>query len=158
MANSSLQISQLDFLTIKENLRIFLRSQPLFQDYDFTGSGMDVLLDVLAYNTHYMGYYVNAVANEMFLDSAQLRPSILSHAKLVNYIPTSKIAPTAIININITPSVTENTVTASLTMPKYTRLLSETVDGVNYSFVTTDTHVSAKSNGSFRFSNVEIKV
>ena len=88
-ANTSLRVSELDFHEIRNNLKVFLKSQDTFQDYDFDGSGLSVLLDILAYNTHYNGYYLNMVANEMFLDTAQLRPSLTSHAKLINYVPTT---------------------------------------------------------------------
>ena len=85
MANSDakLKVAELDFDTIKSNLRGFLASQSEFSDYNFEGSGMSVLLDLLAYNTHYMGYYLNMVANEMFIDTALTRPSVVSHAKLL---------------------------------------------------------------------------
>ena len=84
LANTALRVTELDFLSIKENLKNFLRSQTEFQDFDFEGSGISVLLDILAYNTHYMGYYVNMVGNEMFLDTAQIRQSVISHAKTIN--------------------------------------------------------------------------
>ena len=74
---TALRVTELDFLSIRDNLKTFLRSQTEFQDFDFEGSGMAVLLDILAYNTHYMGYYLNMVGNEMFLDTAQLRASVL---------------------------------------------------------------------------------
>src|SRR5574343_114848 len=88
-ANNTLRVSEVDFDTIKTNLKTFLRSQSEFQDFDFDGAGMSVLIDLLAYNTHYMAYYLNMTANEMFLDTAQLRSSIISNAKLVNYVPDS---------------------------------------------------------------------
>ena len=74
MANSQkLQVTELDFDGIKENLKTFLKDQTEFKDYDFEGSGLNILLDTLAYNTHYLAYNANMVANEMFLDSAALR-------------------------------------------------------------------------------------
>ena len=82
MANK-LEISELDFDGIKTNLKTFLSQQTdEFTDYDFEGSGnMSVLLDVLAYNTHYLSYNANMLANEMFLDSADLRESVVSKSK-----------------------------------------------------------------------------
>jgi len=76
-----LKVTELDFDQIKTNLKNFLRSQNEFTDYDFDGSGLSVLLDVLAYNTHYNAYYLNMIANESFLDTALLRNSVVSHAK-----------------------------------------------------------------------------
>ena len=80
-----LRVTELDFDEIKENLKLFLKAQEEFKDYDFDGSGMNILLDTLAYNTHYLGYNANMLANEMFLDSASLRSSIVSHAKQLGY-------------------------------------------------------------------------
>ena len=77
--NKRLSVTELDFDDIKRNLKTFLRAQSEFKDYDFEGSGMSVLLDTLAYNTHYLGFNANMAANEMFLDSASLRSSIVSH-------------------------------------------------------------------------------
>ena len=94
-----LNVSEFDFDDVKENLKIFLRGQSEFKDYDFEGSGMCILLDTLAYNTHYLGFNANMLANEMFLDSASLRSSIVSHAKTLGYEVTSPRAPTATVNV-----------------------------------------------------------
>lgn len=153
---NSLRISELDFDSIKENLKNYLRSQSEFTDFDFDGAGMNVLLDILAYNTHYMGYYLNMVGNEAFLDTAQLRASVLSHAKHTNYLPTSMIGASANVNITVTPQVGEPDDT-TLTLPKYTRFVSEPLNGVNYIFSTTTAKSATKANGVFTFSNVEIK-
>ena len=90
-----LRVTELDFDTIKSNLKTFLNQQSTFTDYDFEGSGLSVLLDILAYNTHYNAYYLNMVANEAFLDTALLRDSVVSHAKSLGYVPYSKTAPIA---------------------------------------------------------------
>lgn len=154
---SALRVSELDFISIRENLKTYLRSQTEFQDFDFEGSGMAVLLDILAYNTHYMAYYLNMTANEMFLDSAQLRNSILSHAKLMNYVPGSKQGALTKLNVTITPSDTEDQDATTLTLNKYTRLLGSDKDGINYPFVTLYSNTATKSAGAFSFSNVHIK-
>lgn len=91
--------SDLDFAQIKDNLKNFLKSQSKFKDYDFDGSGMSVLLDLLAYNTAYNGFYLNMVANEMFLDSAALRESVVSRAKHLGYVPSSRRALSATVDI-----------------------------------------------------------
>ena len=85
-----LRVTELDFDTIKTNLKSFLQQQSEFSDYDFDGSGLSILLDILAYNTHYNAYYLNMVANESFLDTALLRESAVSHAKTLGYTPHSK--------------------------------------------------------------------
>jgi hypothetical protein len=151
-ANSNIQIADLDFNKIKTNLKTFLQSQATLQDYNYEGSALSTLLDILAYNTQYNAYYLNMVANEMFLDSALQRASVVSHAKLLNYTPKSAIAPTSVINL-VVNSVSQ----ASLTLPKFTTFLSEAIDGVNYNFVTTDSYTVNTSNGSVLFANVPLK-
>mgnify|MGYP003333488941 CR=1 FL=1 len=154
---SALRVSELDFDTIKNNLKTYLKSQSEFQDFDFDGSGMSVLLDILAYNTHYMSYYLNMVGNEMFLDTAQLRDSIVSHAKLINYVPGSSQGALNKVNIQITPSNAENNTSTYLTLNKYTRFLGKDKNGINYPFVNLYSNTVSKSSGSFNFANVIIK-
>ena len=84
MANSSIILSNLDFDTLKNSFKAYMKSQDRFNDYDFDGANMSVLLDLLAYNTFHNSFYLNMVGNEMFLDSAQLRDSVVSHAKELN--------------------------------------------------------------------------
>lgn len=153
-ANSSIQITDLDFDTIKNNLKTFLRSQNTLQDYDYEGSALNTLLDVLAYNTQYNAYYLNMIGNEMFLDSAIIRDSVVSQAKTLNYTPKSVIAPTA--NVRITVSgVTD----PQLTLPRFTKLMSEAIDGVNYTFVVNDSYIVETNlgNNTATFSNVLLK-
>ena len=130
MASNKLEISAVDFDQIKVNLKTFLQSQSEFQDYNFEGSGFAILLDLLAYNTHYLSYNTNVVANEMFLDSADLRSSIVSLAKMLGYTPTSPRAPIANIDILI-----NNGTGTSVTMTKGT-VFTTSVDGTSYQFVT----------------------
>ena len=151
-ANSNIQVTDLDFNSIKNNLRTFLQSQPVLQDYNYDGSALSTLLDVLAYNTQYNAFYLNMVANEMFLDTALARNSVVSQAKLLDYVPKSAIAPSATINLKVN-QVTQS----SLTLPKFTNLLSEAIDGVNYNFVTTDSYTVNVQNNTATFSNVIIK-
>jgi hypothetical protein len=131
--NNNLQVTDLDFSTIKTNLIKFLQSQDTLKDYNYTGSALSTLLDLLAYNTQYNSYYLNMVANEMFLDSAINRSSVVSHAKLLNYTPKSASAPNAQINLTF-----YNVTTSSVTIPKFTNFVSEAIDNVNYNFVTKD--------------------
>jgi hypothetical protein len=87
MAGNNIQITDLDFNNIKTNLKKFLQSQDTLRDYNYEGSALSTLIDLLAYNTQYNAYYLNMIANEMFLDSALQRSSVVSHAKLLNYVP-----------------------------------------------------------------------
>jgi len=101
MATTSNDLTTLDFASIKQNLKEYLRSQDIFQDYDFEGSNINVLLDILAYNTNLNSFYLNMLSNEMFLDSALLRDSIVSHAKELNYVPRSFRSATAKIDVTL---------------------------------------------------------
>ena len=125
-ANSNIQITELDFNNIKDGLKTFLQSQDVLKDYNYEGSALSTLLDILAYNTQYNAYYLNMVANEMFLDTALQRNSVVSQAKLLDYTPHSAIAPSATINLTV-----NQVNSASLTLPKFTNFMSEAIDGVN---------------------------
>ncbi len=145
-----LQVTELDFDQIKNNLKQFLRNQSEFADFDFEGSGMAVLLDLLAYNTHYLGFNANMAANESFLDSAELRSSVVSLAKMLGYTPSSAISPTAIIDVTLT-----NATGASVTMPAGTKFTS-TLDGDSYTYVTNSDLSITPTDGVYTFSNVNI--
>jgi hypothetical protein len=111
-------ISELDFSTVKEQLKTYLSSQSQFSDYDYDGSNMSVLLDVLAYNTFQNNFYTNMALGEMFLDSAQLRSSIVSHTKELNYLPRSYRSAQAKVTLSFSPGDSP----ATITVPKYTKL------------------------------------
>ena len=148
-----LRVTELDFDQIKQNLKTFLQSQDEFTDYDFEGSGLNILLDILAYNTHYNAYYVNMVANEAFMDTALLRDSVISHAKVLGYVPYSRKAPRATLNFTV---VTNNTTPATLTIPKGFSFLSDEIDGISYNFVTLEETLVTKSNTNFSFLELPI--
>tara|TARA_Y100000034_G_C6889683_1_gene409084 strand:- start:26 stop:1930 length:1905 start_codon:yes stop_codon:yes gene_type:complete len=144
-----LTVTEFDFDEVKNNLKIFLKGQTQFKDYDFEGSGMSALLDVLAYNTHYLGFNANMLANEMFLDSAALRSSIVSHAKTLGYLPTSSRAAVA------TVDVTLNTLIPSATMPAGT-VFTSSVDGTDYQFVSSSSHIASNVGSGITFLDVKI--
>ena len=148
---TKLNISQLDFDNIKANLKRYLSNQNQFKDYDFEGSGMAVLLDLLSYNTHYLSYHANIAANEMFIDTADIRESIVSLAKALGYTPNSPRAAEADINV-----VVNGATGATLTMNAGTQFTT-TVDGVSYNFVTTSSTTIAPTDGVYTFSNLKIK-
>ena len=156
-SNNSLRVADLDFNSIKNNLKNFLKSQNTFQDYDFEGSGMSVLIDLLAYNTYYNSFYLNMIANEAFLDTAQDRKNILSHAKLINYVPSSAHGAQSLLNLKVTPSVNENQNVNFIVLNQYTRLIGADITGVNYPFATVNANTAYKDNGVFSFANVVIK-
>ena len=144
-----LRITEFDFDDVKDNLKVFLKGQTEFKDYDFEGSGMNILLDTLAYNTHYLGFNANMLANEMFLDSASLRSSVVSHAKTLGYEVQSARAPIATINVALT------TDSSTKTMPSGTAF-SSTVDGSTYQFVTIADVTSSNVGGVVSFDSTQI--
>jgi hypothetical protein len=145
MATSSNDLTTLDFNSIKENLKTYLKSQDIFKDYDFEASNINVLLDVLAYNTNLNSFYLNMIANEMFLDSAVLRDSIVSHAKELGYIPRSFRSARAKINIELL----DNTENSTVLIPRGTTFTGRS-DNKNFTFTTSE-NVQAQSQGDNKF-------
>ena len=152
MASNKLSVSDFDFDAVKLNLKTFLQGQSEFQDYDFEGSGFAILLDLLAYNTHYLGFNANMLANEMYLDSADIRKNIVSLAKMLGYTPTSARASNAVLSVKVNnvPSTT-----TSLTMDKGT-VFTTSVDGTSYQFVTNQSFSVQPNAGVFQFDNVNV--
>lgn len=143
MANTTnINLVNLDFATLKDNLKTYLKAQSVFKDYDFDGSNIGVLLDVLSYNTYLNAFYLNMIGNEMFLDSAQLRESVVSRAKELNYTPRSFKSARA--NVEIT--ITGNSSIATITMPKGTTFTSK-VGSNTYTF-STDTSMIIPGSGN----------
>ena len=147
MANHKLNISDLDFDQVKTNLKTFLQSQSEFQDYNFEGSGLSIMLDVLSYNTHYLAYLANMSTNEIYLDSADIRNNIVSLAKMIGYTPSSPRAPRADIDI-----VVNNASGTSITMNKGT-VFTTTVDNTQYQYVNNEEVTITPANGVYRFAN-----
>ena len=152
MANidQKLTVSELDFADIKANLKNFLRDQEEFSDFDFEAAGINVLLDILAYNTHYNAFYNNMLANEMFLDTALMRDSVVSHAKMLGYTALSSTAARAKIDLELfRPGSSTDT---SLTLPKYTRFQSSVeAGGSSYMFVNREATVGNYDETCGRF-------
>jgi len=148
--NRRLDITEFDFDDVKANLKTFLKAQTDFKDYDFEGSGINILLDTLAYNTHYLGFNMNMLANEMFMDSSSLRSSIVSHAKTLGYEVDSARAPFAEVNV-----VLNNSSKSTATMTAGTKF-NTSVDNVDYQFVNVN-DVTANSTGTeIPFNNLKI--
>ena len=150
--SSKLRVSELDFDTIKSNLKNFLSDQNEFADYNFDGSAMSVLLDLLSYNTHYNAFYLNMIVNEMFLDTASIRNSVVSRAKHLGYTPQSVRGAKAYVDLTIYPTDTPSTIVIA----KDTQFAS-TVNGVAYVFATTtSTTINVNTNGIYTSANVEL--
>ena len=150
MASTKLDISELDFDQLKSNLKSFLQSQSEFSDYNFEGSGFAVLLDVLAYNTHYLGYNANMLANEMYLDSADVRANVVSLAKMIGYTSASAKAPVASLDITVNDATG-----TTLTMDKG-QTFTTSVDGTTYNFITNTDLTITPVDGVFKFSSVPV--
>lgn len=147
-----IKVSELDFDTIKSNLKNFLRGQEQFQDYDFEGSSFSILLDLLAYNTHYNSIYTNLAVNEMFLDSASKRSSVVSLAKMLGYTPNSATCAKAYVNATVTaPTYNQDVVTLQAGQPFLT-----SIDGVSYTFYNQDDVTTVAAGGYYTFSNIEL--
>lgn len=152
MAENSqrLRVTELDFDNIKDNLKAYLKNQDVFTDYNFEGSGLNILLDTLAYNTHYLAYNLSMAMNESFLDSAMLRSSVVSQAKTIGYVPRSIRSAVATVNVIINdPTLIQ------ATLEKGTAFRTS-IDGASYSFINISDYSSSRENGILQFLNVPI--
>lgn len=152
MANSSLTLTSLDFDNLKTNFKEYLKSQSTFKDYNFDGSNISVLLDVMAYNSYLNSFYLNMVASEMFMDSAQKIDSVISHAKELNYVPRSAHAAAANITFTVEAS---GFASNKLTLPKGTRFSGYNSNGT-YTFVTDQSLTFTSSNNTYLVENIQI--
>ena len=151
---TNLNVTELDFSDIKNNLKNFLKQQTEFNDYDFEGSGLNVLLDVLAYNTHYNALNAHYSLNESFLDSAQIRGNVVTRAKLLGYTPRSVLSPRATVNIVVTKP-NSGTIPTVLELTKGTKL-NTVVSGEEFQFVVLNTQQATLSGSTWTFNNVTI--
>lgn len=150
---SNLRIAELDFDQIKQNLKEFLKNQDEFSDYDFEGSGLSVLLDILAYNTHYNAYLANMLMNEMFLDTAVKRSSVVSLAKHLGYTPRSTRGSTALLDVTVN---SPTGLPSSLTLDRYTPFTTATPAGT-YQFYTLEPAVASPVGTAYTFNDIPVK-
>lgn len=151
MANTSIDLVGLDFNSIKSNLKNYLKNNTAFKDVDFEGSNISVLVDLLSYNTYLNSFYTNMVASEMFIDTASLRDSIVSHAKSLNYTPRSFVSSSANVSITISPTSSTN----SVVIPKGTSFTSR-VGSNTFTFTTNETLVLTNPNNNVFTSNITL--
>ena len=149
---TKLQVTELDFDDIKNNLKTYMKNQEEFKDYNFEGSALSTLVDLLSYNTHYLAMNANLAVNESFLDTATLRSSVVSHAKTLGYTPRSARAPIAYLDVTVNTNAAN---VPSVTMAKGTKFSTQ-LDGTTYSFTTNQALTTIPSNGILRFSNVPV--
>ena len=148
--SNKLVVSDYDFDAIKLNLKSFLQGQSQFQDYEFEGSSISILLDILSYNTHYLAYLANMSTNELYLDSADIRNNIVSLAKMIGYTPSSPRAPMSSLDVTL-----NNASGSSVTMLKGT-VFTTVVDGISYQYVTNSDSTITPESGVYKFSNVPV--
>lgn len=151
-SNNKLNVTDLDFDQIKQNLKSFLSNQSTLSSYDFSASALNQILDVLSYNTHYNAYYMNMLANEMFLDTASIRSSVSSKAKMLNYVPRSKTGSQAEVVLNISPIGTPE----DIIVDKYTKFNS-IKNGKSYTFCTTNSNKVSRSLGGKYQTSLTVK-
>ncbi len=159
IVNRTINASELDFEEMKRNLITYMQEQPgAFQDYNFEGSAMNTIIDVLTYITHINSINANFALNETFLDTSQLRESVVSHAKLLGYTPRSTKPSSAIVNIEIINPINvtaEDGSTLPLVMDRGTRFTTS-INSVSYSLITDTTEsTNIKSDGRYIFENVK---
>ena len=150
--SSNVRVTELDFDTIKTNIKNYLRNQPQFTDFDFDASNMSVLLDILAYNTHYNAVLANMVSNEMFLDTAIKRSSVVSLAKQISYTPRSMRAAQAIVSIAVSNTISTPTY---LVLPAFT-LFNSIIDGTSYTFYNINAYSTTSIAGTYTFPAVTL--
>ena len=151
---TNLKVTELDFDEIKQNLKNYLKQQNEFNDYDFEGSGLSVLLDVLAYNTHYNAMNAHYSLNEAFLDSAQIRGNVVTRAKLLGYVPRSVLSPRA--KINVTATIPDSgTHPSTLDLPRGTKFKT-LVEGEEFQYVVLETQQASLIGTTYTFSNVTV--
>ena len=149
-ANSSVVLTSLDFDTLKQNFKSFLATQSVFKDYDFNGSNINVLLDVMSYNSYLNSFYLNMVASEMFLDSAQKYDSVISHAKELNYTPRSARSSVSEISLTLTADSS-----GQIQIPKGTRFAGTNSNGI-FTFTTDELSSHVSVNTTYTIANLMI--
>lgn len=145
MADNYLSTAELDFDTLKSDFKKFLQNQNQFKDFDFEGSNLATVIDLLTYNTFINAFYLNQVGTESFLDTAQLKESVVSHAKELNFLPRSRNSSRARVNLSSTGNVTDGTKTIN----KFTTFT--TTLGANTLTFSTDKDVTAVNDGTGTF-------
>ena len=150
--SAKLQVSELDYIGIKSNLIAFLKSQSEFSNFDFAGSGLDVIMDLLSYNTYYNSFYLNMLANEMFLDTAELRNSVVAKAKQIGYTPRSVQGTKAIVSLDIVPNDSATTM-----IVEKDKRFSSTINDQKYIFTTADSYAGIlDATGKFTINDVQL--
>lgn len=150
--NNRIKVSDLDYNEIRENLKTFMRGQSQFSDYDFEGSALSTMIDLLAYNTHYNALYTNLAINEMFIDSASKRSSVVSIANNFGYTPQSCAASRTALQVTVTE---QNATSLIKYIPKYSPFISS-INGQQYTFYNLEDYAAEKNGDVYSFSDVMV--
>ena len=153
--SSQVNITDLDFDDISKNLKNYLKGQSTLKDYDFEGSNISLLIDLLAYSSHVSAFNANMVASELFLDTAQIRKNVVSRAKEIGYTPTSATASSATIDLQVNNPLIGGETPTSLTLNRGHKFKT-VYDGFNYPYVLLESQTITPLNGVFKFENLEI--
>ena len=153
--SSQVNITDLDFDDIASNLKNYLKGQSTLKDYDFEGSNISLLIDLLAYSSHVSAFNANMVASELFLDTAQIRKNVVSRAKEIGYTPTSATASSATIDLQVNNPLIGGETPTSLTLNRGHKFKT-VYDGFNYPYVLLESQTITPLNNVFKFENLEI--
>jgi len=156
--SSQINVTDLDFDNIADNLKNYLRGQDTFKDYNFEGATLGILIDLLAYASHIGAVNTNIAASELFLDSAQIRKNVVSRAKDLGFTPSSEKASTATATMTLRNVKGADGIIPELTtmiMPRGT-IFTTTYEGTNYEFVTAETYTPNIDGTTFTYNNIEL--
>ena len=153
--SSNINITDLDFDNVSDSLKEYLKGQSTLKDYDFEGSNLAVLVDLLAYSAHTSAFNANMVASEMFLDTAQIRKNVVSRAKELGYTPSSRTSAKASFDLTVTSPTVGGVTPSSLTINRGHEFTT-VFDGTSYTFIVLDNQTITPTTGQFKFEDLEI--
>ena len=153
--SSNINITDLDFEDVESSLKEYLKGQTTLKDYNFEGSNLATLIDLLAYSAHTSAFNANMVASEMFLDTAQIRKNVVSRAKELGYTPSSRTAAKAKFDLTVTSPRVGGVVPSSLTINRGHEFTT-VFDGTSFTFIALDNKTISPDGGTFTFKDLEI--
>ena len=153
--SSNINITDLDFEGVESSLKEYLKGQDVLKDYDFEGSNLAILTDLLAYSAHTSAFNANMVASEMFLDTAQIRKNVVSRAKELGYTPSSRTAAKATFDLTVNSPTIGGVTPNSLTLNRGHEFTT-VFDGTSYTFIALDNKTITAVNGAFIFKDLDI--
>ncbi len=153
--SSNINITDLDFEDVSQSLKEYLKGQDKLKDYDFEGSNLAILTDLLAYSAHTSAFNANMVASEMFLDTAQIRKNVVSKAKELGYTPSSRTAAKASFDLTVNSPTIGGVTPNNLTINRGHEFTT-VFDGTSYTFISLDNKTITAVNGAFVFDDLDV--